>query len=320
MMYFKIFSKEAAASFVFAAIIIMINIKRLKAVCLVLSAVMTIGLFTGCSKKKEIVPGGLDEEGKLVPYSASEVSYEGRYYIKHKDKYYPLMTYGMSDKRSYQWFTKKYSGYIPVFTNGDSLVYINSTARPTSTSLVLMEDNGFTIGTSFNVLSENSESIVSFSENYCGTSPVGSYITNSINGKIETTKIVEINGKPFTRNMIDDRGLIHGLTEGAMYKFNYYKGTVYKSVNLKADTRILLSSTKYSSTSYKPAKNIFYEVVLPENLPNGYYQIPGHGLFQYALEDNIILPNGLEIDVSSDEEVPETSSSGETTSATGDAQ
>jgi hypothetical protein len=274
----------------------MIKFKRLKAVCLALSAVLVVGLFSGCSQEEEVVAGGLDADGNLVPYATSEVSYEGVYYIKHNNSYYPLMTYGMSDKRSYQWFTDKYSNYIPVFTNGDALVYINSSARPTSTTLTLMEDMGFTIGTTFNVFTENSEQAVQFSDNYCGTSPVGTYISNSTGDDIEATKIVEINGKPFTRNMIDDIGLIHGLTEGAMYKFNYYKGTVYKNVSLKADTRVLLSSTQYSSTSYIATKNIFFEVELPENLPNGYYQVAGYGLFQYNLEDNIILPNGIDID------------------------
>lgn len=275
----------------------MIQIKRLKAVSLILTAIMAITLFTGCNKEAEIVPGGLDTEGRLVPYTEEQVNYEGTYYIKHNKMYYPLMKYGMGDKNlSYQWFTDKYSGYIPVFTNGDSLVYINKKERPSSTSLILMEDDGYSVGTTFNVFSENSEYAVQFSKNFCGTSPVGSYITNATNEDYEATKIVEINGKPFTRNMIDNLGLIHGLTEGAMYKFNFYQGTVYKSVKLKADTRILLNSTAFSSTSYKPAKDIFYEVVLPENLPNGYYKIPEYGLFQYSLEDNIILPNGITID------------------------
>lgn len=289
-----------------------------KSVCASLLAALMLCALTACSSSEDIVPGSLDQEGNIVPYTSSTVSYDGMYYIKRgENTYYPLCSYGMDDtKGNYQWFTAAYNNFIPTFENGDALVYINSSARPSSTTLIAMDDAGYTIGNIFSVFAEGGENIVRFTETSCSYSPVGGYISTAVNGEYESVKITEINGKPFTRNMIDSNGLIHGLTEGAMYKFNFYSGTVYHYVSLKADTRVFLASTQYSSTSYKAAKNIFYEVVLPENLPNGYYQIPGAGLFYYNLEDNIVLPNGIDIvkepEVTNIEEsMPETTSSSE---------
>ena len=283
--------------------------RLIRAAVIPIMAAFVLSAFTGCSKSNEIVPGSLDAEGELVPYTSAQVSYDGMYYIKRGDSFYPLNSYGMEDskKLSYQWFTAKYNNFTPKFINGDSIVYIDSKERPSTTTLISMNDAGYTVGTVFIPFQENGETIVQFSDDdkdFCKTSPIQSYITSAINGDAKTTKIVEINGKPFTRNMLNEGGFIQGLTEGAMYRFNFYGGTVYKDVSVMADTHLFLPSTEYSSTSYKAAKNIFYEVVLPENLPNGYYQIPGYGMFEYALEDNIILPNGIQVNGTNGDDAP----------------
>lgn len=262
-------------------------------------AAFMLSALTGCSKSNEIVPGGLDPDGNLIPFTSEQVSYSGVYYIKRGDSYYPLSAYGMDtdDKDLSIWFTSKYNNFVPKFINGDSLVYVDNENRPSSTTLLSMTDAGYTVGTKFLTADENGETIVQFSdEDFCPTSPVKNYVVAATNKQGKSTKLAEINGKPFIRNMLDTNGYIQGLTEGAMYKFNFYLGTVYKSVSIMADTHLFLPSTEYSSTSYKAAKNIFYEVELPEHLSNGYYQIPGFGMFEYALEDNIILPNGIEIE------------------------
>ena len=281
--------------------------KILRAAVVPVLAAFMLATLTGCSKSNEIVPGGLNEKGELVPFTSEQVSYDGMYYIKRGDLYYPLTSNGMEDNKesSYQWFTSKYNNYTPKFINGDSIVYIDAEERPSSTTLLAMKDAGYTVGTAFVPFQENGETAVQFSDDeFCPTSPIGNYIIKATNDDTKSTKIVEINGKPFTRNMLDENGFIQGLTEGAMYRFNFYGGTVYKDVSVMADTHLFLSSTEYSSTSYKPAKNIFYEVVLPENLPNGFYQIPGYGMFEYALEDNIILPNGIEVSGGNGDDAP----------------
>ena len=101
-----------------------------------------------------------------------------------------------------------------------------------------------------------------------------------------------------------------------MYKLSFYEGTVYKSVDVMADTRLFLIKNEYASAKYIPHKNIYYEVVFPEDLPNGYYVIPKIGMFHYNVDSNIILPD---IDIPEVTEVQEeegttTDTSTETTS------
>ncbi len=268
-----------------------------------LAVVTAITLMTGCSSEKPIP--GFDENGNLLP--AETINYEGCYYIKKQStgEFFSLNNRGIGtqENTTYQWFTNGYEKYTPVLEAGDSLVYVNQTARPSVTSIYEMEDCGYSVGTIFEPFSEGGESHVRFSEIFCEYSPISSHVTSCVTDP-KATKIVEINKTPFRRNMIDSIGFIHGLEENCMYQLCFYEGTVFKKVSLKADTHFFLSDTNYSSTSYIPEKDIFYTVVLPENLPNGFYYIPEMGSFEYRIEDNVMLPDGVSID--SLETAPET--------------
>lgn len=273
-------------------------------------------LLSGC-KKKNATPEGLDENMNLLPVES--IDYEGMYYIRSADgkKYYPLSTKGLTgeNKDLYVWFVDGYEHYIPEYTEGCSLVYVNKTARPTLTNIYEMDDTGYTIGAQLEPFDELGETCVRFTKTVCPYSPIGSRLARAYSSP-EATKITEINDTPFKRTMIDTYGFIHGLEANCMYKLSFYEGTVYKSVDVMADTRLFLIKNEYASAKYIPHKNIYYEVVFPEDLPNGYYVIPKIGMFHYNVDSNIILPD---IDIPEVTEVQEeegttTDTSTETTS------
>lgn len=273
-----------------------------KAASLLLCSFFAMGLFSGCSSKNKAIEG-FDENGNLLPVDSASINYDGCYYIKKKSDggFYALNNRGMDSTEGsiYQWFTNGYEKYTPVFEAGDSLVYVNDKERPASTSLYEMEDCGYTVGTLFEPDDENGETVVKFSQTFCEYSPIASHV-NAVVTDCNATKLTEINKTPFRRNMVDSYGFIHGLEENCMYQLCFYEGTVFKKVSLKADTHFYLSNTNYSSTSYVPEKDIFYSVVLPENLPNGFYIIPEFGTFEYRIEDNVMLPDGINVDDAED--------------------
>ena len=248
-------------------------------------------LLSGC-QKKSTVPEGLDENYNLLPVTS--IDYQGMYYIRSADgkSYYPLSTKGISgkDEGTYIWFTDGYEHYIPEYTEGCSLVYVNRTARPSLTTIYEMNDTGYTIGVQFEPFDELGETCVRFTPVTCPYSPITARLGKAY-AEPKATKITEINDTTFKRAMIDSYGFIHGLEANCMYKLSFYEGTVYKSVDVMADTRLFLVNTGYTSAKYIPHKNIYYEVVFPEGMPNGYYVIPDFGMFHYNVDSNIILPD-----------------------------
>lgn len=268
--------------------LIMLKIKKSTVFSLLTAAII---LLAGC-QKKNTTPEGLDENHNLLPVTS--INYEGMYYIRSADgkSFYPLSSKCImgEGKNIYMWFTDGYESYIPEYTEGCSLVYVNKTARPSLTNIYEMDDTGYTIGAQFEPFDELGETCVRFTEVTCPYSPVTARLGRAI-ASPKATKVTEINDTTFKRTMIDSYGFIHGLEANCMYKLSFYEGTVYKSVDVMADTRLFLIKNEYASAKYIPHKNIYYEVVFPEGLPNGYYIVPGFGMFHYNVDSNIILPD-----------------------------
>lgn len=266
--------------------------KRLYKIIILALATVCCAVLSSCGND-DVIPV-LDESGNLYPLDKSTVSYEGEYYIKREDQFFRLNNVGVnelaSNKAYYQWFTSYYDKYTPILDEKSTLVYIDSTKRPTSVPMFRLEDQGFTLGSIFETYNENGNVEVTFKKDAtCSTSPIAAHINSKIT-KPQAVKLTKIGTKDFSRSMIDSLGFIHGMEEGANYRFGLYEGTVYKELVLKADTHLYLSSTNYSSSKFIEKQSIFYEIVLPENLPNGKYLIPDHGMFEYKIEDNVVLP------------------------------
>lgn len=245
----------------------------------------------------------MGEDGQIMSYTEEDLP-EGMY-IKTGDKYYPLLNAGSSEM-NYQWFTE-YDDLIPEFTKDSTFILYSESEVPDSYTFWKMIDFGYTVGIRFTQDADTGELTFPNDEDmYCSYSPVGTYVVeNTFGGSISNVRIKEVNGKEFKETMLTTDGFMKGLTKDAMYKFWYYQGTVYKSVNIKADTHVFIEDYDVTTSSYVELKDKFFEVNLPVNMENGYWYIDGIGMFKYSgADEDMILEDTTDTDSDIVEDVP----------------
>ena len=237
----------------------------------------------------------MNEDGSLKTYTEEEIP-EGLF-IKSGNTYYPLLnaTEEGSKEKNFQWFTE-FDHLIPELKEGDTLILYSNSEVPENFTFWKMLDFGYTVGIRF-VREEKTQSLNFPGEQtgYCSYSPVGKYIleTHFQGSGVSNVRIKEVNGKEFKETMLTADGFMKGLTKDAMYKFWYYKGTVYKSVNVKADTHVFIEDYDLVTASYVELKDKAFEVNLPNGIENGYWFIDGYGMFKYSGPDtDLILDPG----------------------------
>lgn len=276
--------------------------KKKKILTSILALFLTFTL-VGCSEKASIV---MNEDGSIKTYTEEEIP-EGLY-VKKGDTYSPLLNTSpgedVDSESNYQWFTE-YDQLIPEMTENDKLILYSEGEVPEAFTFYKMTDFGYTVGIKF-TQDEATKKLTFPSEanGYCPYSPVGDYILETtFSDGVSNVSIKEVNGKEFRETMLTTDGFMKGLTKDAMYKFWYYQGTVYKSVNIKADTHVFIEDYELSTGSYVELKDKTFEVNLPASIENGYWLIDGYGLFKYSGPETDLILDGNEEDlISGDEE------------------
>lgn len=260
----------------------------------------------------------MNDDGTIKTFSEEEL-YDG-IFINKDGVYYPLLNStgekpnedlsGVDDSSSHIWFTE-YDNLIPEYDaqNKDQLVLYNVKKVPDSITLWKLDDFGYSVGIKFTT---NEDGSITFpkeddNNNYCKYSPVKDVIKENVltdsEAKIRITSINDTH--EFSATDLNADGFMRGLKEGYMYKFNYYAGTVFKSVNIKADTHIFLEDYSVSAASYTELKAKTFVVNLPtDSMENGYWNIEGYGMFKYigsntdtigdSSDENIIGEKGIE--------------------------
>ncbi len=257
------------------------SFKKLLALSLCLSSIL---LTTGCSsgQSDEDILAGLDINTAPAGY-----------YVLSSDDGLAYATLNTGNTESYEawWLTDEKLPCVKKLKAGDQLVYTDLESRPNSFSFIKFEELGNTIGTSFDVFTETSDAkspiILTFGATRNPFSPIGNYLQTYVTSSGENVKITEINGIEFKTSMLTDDGFIQGLTKDAMYQINYYQGTYYKSITLKADSLLLQEAASYYSTSYSEMESNYFIITLPE-MPNGYYYLDGFGLFEYVGKESTL--------------------------------
>ena len=256
-------------------------------------------LLAGCSGGSKIA----DKNGNMLSFSPDDKDLPEGYFIMHDGKYYPVLPEEISKEPVvYQWYTE-YDNLIPELTEKDSLVYVSSSAVPSEFKLYEMEDCGNTIGMRFELLDPSKESSEITSggktvitipsqkdKTYCTLSSCEEYIKKEAgSSKLDqkSVRFTEIQGKNFSPTMLSDEGFLKNLTKDGIYRLSFYVGTIYHSVDLKADTHLFVQKNNLVISSVTPMKSMHFQLNLPSSLKNGYYNIDGFGLFKYSGEETI---------------------------------
>ena len=216
---------------------------------LILALCLIVFSLTGCSGGTKPI---VDNNGDVIHVPESQIE-EGYYIQKEDGMYYQILkTDSGTDNKSniYLWFTEPYDAAIPRFTINDKLMYYSETDRFENVTLYKMTDYGYTLGIMF----ETSEgdlkrpTQIKLAKKYNPYSKVQS-VMESIETSSADTYVVGINNHEFTRNLLVDDSFLKGLTKDAMYQLGIYFGTVYKTVNIKADSHLFLQEAAYSTSA-----------------------------------------------------------------------
>ena len=262
---------------------------------LILSILILTLTLSACSKKEE--GGGIvASDGGPLTYSESDLV-EGIFAMKGKKFQALLNPPPAAQSASHIWFTG-YDKAIPVVEKGDKLVLYSEEAVPSELEFVKLNDFGYTLGIMFPQATEDGRlTFPTTSTSYNPNSPVFKHVSSNVfTGSPSAINIKEVNGKEFKETMLSVDGFMKGLTKDAMYKFYYYQGTVYKDVNIKADTHVFLKDYVLPSGSYDQLKDKTFVVNLPSSIETGYWYIEGYGMFKYEDEEKSVIQDGTILD------------------------
>lgn len=245
-------------------------------------------LVTGCQKEEQKFA---NPDGTALSYKEDELP-EGMFVLKDK-QYVPVLNLGpdIMLNNTYIWFTG-YDKAIPVLEKGDKLAFYSTQTIPSELQFSRLNDFGYTVGIKFEKDKEFGNLIFPFNaEGYNPTSPVQNYMMQAVieQSKGSTVAVKEVNGKEFKETMLSVDGFMKGLTKDAMYKFYYYQGTVYKDINIKADTHVFLKDYMLPSSSYEQLKDKIFIVNLPSSITDGYWYVEGFGMFRYVGDEKSVI-------------------------------
>lgn len=269
-----------------------------KFITLGLIAVLSMTILTGCGSKS----GGVVMNPDGTMKSFTEENLEEGLYVKKGDLYYPVLNAMSSDTgQNFMWYTS-FDQLIPEYNlaDGDKIIFYNESEVPMIFTLWKMTDQNYSVGIRF--VQDGEGGFITFpsdEQDYCSYSPVYEYVKSTVFAQTGTPRIKELNGTEFKETLLTPDGFLKGLTKDAMYRFYYYQGTVYKYVNIKADTHIFVEEYDKSTASYVELKAKVFEINLPEGMENGYWYFDGYGMMLYKgpttdlIEDNSSSNNNI---------------------------
>ena len=263
--------------------------KRLK----IITSILLLTFMTGCSTQRQTAT---TEEVDPTEVVADMKNLEdGKFYILHVGKYYPLYEGVASFDRdriaSYTddsrnlYFNDDWDN-IPTMYMGDSLIYYTNENLEETVTFERFEDFGYSIGiTNLSRLDSGRYAFDATEEK--------SEDNTYINPNSDASRLLELNmsqviidnigGAQLRSGNISRGGSIMGLEKDRLYSTDVYVGTNLKNYILKADTRILTSMEVTEVTNYSFLRSKILEVYIPQNFNSGYYRVDNVGVFRYVV-------------------------------------
>lgn len=266
----------------------------------VLIAATALSLFTGC--------GGKDDKKEIKVHALKSELDDGNFYIRHSDGTFDSLL-PLDEKYKVVWFKDDFKE-MPhmVLGQGDTLVYYSTKDLNNDFKFERYYDTGYSVGVrgltvtksgrysikaedestypksdADELLNTDTKSVVidavgnmqlRYKEGYVPDSASTATTTDSETGDDEGS--TKNKGDGISSSMVSQYGTIKNLEYNKLYTLYTYSGTVRKTVNLKADVRILGNSgDTYKSESYTYDKKDadLIEVGIPNWFNSGYYSI-----------------------------------------------
>jgi len=259
------------------------------ALCILLSLSLCV---TACSSG---IPKANSKGGLVTFKSADDLTTTG-FYTQDNDGFHPLYRDNASFSKSptakdilasrYVWEVAE-DQLIPVVTKGNGyLVYVNS-ASSLTTDVVLekMQDNGYTLGVTFNELPASD--FIGISKSRISAASNAATVFKDLRSAAAYS-FEEINGVALSKTMLDQNGILVGLEQDARYKLSGYKGTAYEEFIMTADTHYFVSSsytTIKNADAFTLTKFGYAVINLPTALTSGLYYVNGFGCFFYDADE-----------------------------------
>ena len=243
---------------------------------------------TGCSSIFQRDRGYKEEVYTVTEFSSRSEFSDGSFYIQHGKKYsVPYIgdrTFSLKDEISVSpyriaWFGKDYD-CIPTMHKGDRLLYYSTSEFSPSFTFERFQNLGYTVGICGITQRETGD------YGFSSDSDALQIALNSDAGVLyqlgeHVVKIRSIGGTKLGPGNISKSGTILGLQKEKIYELELYVGTELKKYRFAADVQPFVSSEAYIFTNFDFHKDGTIEVILPDTLQSGYYNIANRGIFRY---------------------------------------
>lgn len=277
------------------------------------SLLLTVGLaLTGCTGREtpqydalegEYEPGQIYYETASTSYALDDpelTNYlvSGKFYILHDGRLYPLYNNLLKRTTSGEWdaLTGGSSSFdrfiipnvnniqeIPTLFEGDSLYYYQASGifdyfvaeryRDLTWSVGMMNLKSTTVGRVYLSITGADTDTAAFA------SELGDMV--NVTGGDGNLFLYKLGGIQMTDDYLTPHGkIVSGLERGAEYDMEVYNGTNYYYYNAKVNYDFLQGFESYALWDYIPLRDCLYEVVIPEYLKTGFYEMQGTGLFR----------------------------------------
>lgn len=234
-----------------------------------------------------------DEYGNIMVYTIYNLPESG-VYVKSEDQYFPVMPAGNNlngDEFPYDgstmnperliWFVNR-DHLIPIYdvSKGHELV-LRSSSFDVSESIILekFEDRGYTLGVAFQE-AENTGLYKFMDSMICNGSSAAEVLNSAAD--INNLTVVGINNQKMSFGMFDASNTLINLQYNGVYELNIYQGTTYTAVDMVADCHIFFSGGFIQIEKFNLTRNGYAVIQLPDDFPEGIYDIAGYGLVKIA--------------------------------------
>lgn len=244
--------------------------RTIKSIFILISTLCLSCLLTGCTTDEPKNSYIIDEIYEDEAYG---------FYVRNGENYIPV-TKVESDNDLYAWVAGGLK--CPTVDKEHPLVaiYHGNDSMPNEYYINKYENKGWTVGGNFTI--KNGRVYLN-TESPCKGSDVA-----DVADRIDLDQEVEIQSilgeDPPISNIDTEINIMYGFEKNKTYEFALYTGTDIEQGQFTADTEVfkLTGRTDFSEPPLKRTTNRYFEVILPENLEEGYYRINDIGFFYYA--------------------------------------